>query len=264
VKDQDVVIFFNFRPDRARELAWALTQDNFSGFQRTIFPKIDLVCMTSYDDNLTLPVAFPPEILRETLGEVVSERGLRQLRIAETEKYAHVTYFFSGGREEPFPGEERVLVPSPKVDTYDLKPEMSAPEVTQEVVKRISLGEFHLIVLNYANLDMVGHTGVLKAAQKAAETVDSCLGTIWEASQEAGYFMVITADHGNAEEMIDPVSLIPFTAHTPNEVPFIIVNPEFKERALRGRGILADVAPTLLELMGIEKPAAMTGLSLLL
>ena len=262
IRDGDVVIHFNFRADRARELAWALTREDFSGFKRLIWPKIHFVCMTLYDEALDLPVAFPQLILRNTIGEVLSKLSLYQLRIAETEKYAHITYFFSGGREEPFPYEERLLIPSPKVPTYDLKPEMSAFEVLAEVIKRISLTMYTLIVLNFANLDMVGHTGVFSAAVKAAETVDKCLGDIWASCREHGYFMIVTADHGNAEEMIDPSDASPITAHSTNPVPFILLDCSNRSASLRENGILADVAPTILKLLRVSQPEEMTGVPL--
>ncbi|MGB9833616.1 MAG: 2,3-bisphosphoglycerate-independent phosphoglycerate mutase [bacterium] len=262
IKDSDVVIHFNFRADRARELTWALTQEDFNGFPRTVWPKVHYVCMTMYDEALDLPIAFPQHLLRNTLGEVISNLSCPQLRIAETEKYAHVTYFFSGGREDPFPFEDRVLVSSPKVPTYDLKPEMSAFEVCEEVIKRISEEKYGLIVLNFANLDMVGHTGVFDAAVKAAEAVDQCIGRIWQSCNEHGYFMIVTADHGNAEEMINLRDYSPITAHSTNPVPFVFLDKEVKNIELRDSGILADVAPTILKIMGIAQPAEMTGVPL--
>ena len=218
--------------------------------------------MTEYDETFGLPVAFEPETHRDLLGGVVAGAGLKQLRIAETEKYAHVTFFFNGGEETPFPGEERVLIPSPKdVATYDLKPQMSAPEVTDEVVRRVASGEYALIVLNYANPDMVGHTGVLSAAITAMETVDSCVDRVVEAVLAAGGAALITADHGNCEQM-DDGNGTPHTAHTANLVPLILVDPGRRAARLR-EGILADLAPTILQLMGIPQPEAMTGRSLL-
>lgn len=258
----DAVIFFNFRADRARELTWAFTNDEFDGFERP-GGKLDLcfVTMAQYDVKVQAPFAYPPQNLDNTLGEYLSKLGYRQLRIAETEKYAHVTYFFNGGIEKPYPGEDRKLIPSPKVATYDLKPEMSAPEVTAEVVERINSDQYDLIVLNYANGDMVGHTGVLEAAVKAVEAVDTGLGRVLAAIKEKNGTAIVTADHGNAEQMVDPVTKEPYTAHTTNLVPIWLFNaePNYKLKD----GILADIAPTLLELMGIEKPAEMTGTSLL-
>ena len=265
VKDGDGVFFANFRADRIREIAGALLDPGFSGFvrgRRIAFAAA--LGLTEYSEELNrfLATLFPPEDLRETFGEVVAEAGLTQLRIAETEKYAHVTFFFNGGRETVFPGEERILVPSPKVATYDLQPEMSAPEVTDKVVAAIGSGRFDVVVLNYANTDMVGHTGDLAAAIKAVETVDGCLGRLASAVEQAGGTLVITADHGNAEMMRDPETGEPHTAHTLNPVPFVMVNaPGAVARLDNGR--LADVAPTLLEILGLPKPVAMTGHSLI-
>ncbi|MDK2855625.1 MAG: 2,3-bisphosphoglycerate-independent phosphoglycerate mutase [Bacillota bacterium] len=263
IEDGDVVIFFNFRPDRARQLTRALIEADFAGFDRgPRVPRVHFVCLTQYDETFAAPVAFPPEELRDTLGEYLAAKGLKQLRIAETEKYAHVTFFFSGGEEKPFPGEERRLIPSPKVATYDLKPEMSAYEVTDALLKELGEREYDLVVLNYANADMVGHTGSLEAAIRAVEAVDACVGRVVQAVLERGGAAIITADHGNAEEMIDPVTGEPHTAHTTNPVPFILVTPEPGRWGLR-RGRLADVAPTILELLGLPRPEAMTGKSLL-
>ena len=263
VQDGDGLIFFNFRADRAREITRSFTQADFAGFARAKTPALSsFVCMTEYDETFGLPVAFQPESHRDLLGGVVAEAGLKQLRIAETEKYAHVTFFFNGGEETPFPGEERVLIPSPKdVATYDLKPQMSAPEVTDEVVRRVASGEYALIVLNFANPDMVGHTGVLSAAITAMETVDGCVDRVVEAVLAAGGAALITADHGNCEQM-DDGNGTPHTAHTSNLVPLILVDPCRRDACLR-EGILADLAPTILQLMGIPQPAAMTGRSLL-
>ncbi len=260
----DGIIFFNFRGDRAREITQALAQDDFSGFRRERFPRPGAyVCMTEYDASFGLPVAFPPEELVDVLGEVVSKQGLCQLRIAETEKYAHVTFFFNGGREEPFPGEERCLVPSPRdVKTYDLKPQMSAFEVADELVRLVDETLFDLVVLNFANCDMVGHTGVLPAAIKACETVDSCLGRVLEKLDSLGYAALVTADHGNAECLLDDEGN-PVTAHSTNRVPLILPFSRFSRFSLREGGILADIAPTVLQLMGLARPAAMTGTSLL-
>ena len=263
IKAGDGVIFFNFRPDRARELTQALTDPAFNGFVRrsACFP-LHYATMTEYDETFTLPVAFPPNHPAETLGECFSKAGFTQLRIAETEKYAHVTYFFNGGEETPFAGEERILVPSPKVATYDLQPEMSAREVADRAVAEIRAAKHDLIILNFANGDMVGHTGFLQAAVEAIHTVDECVGLVIDAMRERGGITMITADHGNAEMMRDPVSGEPFTAHTTNPVPFILVSDQHKHCRLRP-GMLADIAPTVLELAGIEVPAAMTGRSLL-
>lgn len=263
IKPRDGVIFFNFRPDRARQLSHALTSAAFEGFERT---REDLplyfATMTQYDEVLDVPVAFPPAHIANTLGEVFSAAGYTQLRIAETEKYAHVTYFFNGGEEQPFPGEERLLIPSPKVATYDLKPEMSAPEVTDKVVDAIKSGKYDLIILNYANGDMVGHTGKLEATASAVTTVDHCVGRVVGAMRDRGGITLITADHGNAEVMRDPATGEAFTAHTTNRVPFIMVSETHRGAALR-EGILADIAPTILAVAGIAQPAEMTGKSLL-
>lgn len=263
IKPADGVIFFNFRPDRARQLTRAFTDADFDGFERKngCFP-LHFASMTQYDETFNVPVAFPPKQIVNTLGEVVSQAGYTQLRIAETEKYAHVTYFFNGGEEQPFAGEDRLLIPSPKVATYDLKPEMSALEVTAKVVEAIKSGKYDLIILNYANGDMVGHTGILDAAVSAVTTVDQCVGRLVDAMHDRGGITLITADHGNAEVMRDPETGEPFTAHTTNEVPFIMVSEEQRGSKLRP-GILADIAPTILELAGITQPAEMTGKSLL-
>ncbi len=263
LKANDGAIFFNFRPDRARQLTRALTDAAFGGFSRQngCFP-LHYATMTQYDETFTVPVAYPPQLLADTLGEVISRQGLNQLRIAETEKYAHVTYFFNGGEEKPFAGEDRALIPSPKVATYDLKPEMSAPEVTDRLVAEIQSGKYDLIVLNYANGDMVGHTGKLEAAIAAVETVDACMGRIVAAMRNRAGITCITADHGNAEMMVDPQTGEPFTSHTTNDVPFILVSERHRDAKLR-QGILADIAPTLLALAGIPIPPAMTGSSLI-
>jgi len=259
----DGIIFFNFRPDRARQLTRVFVDPSFSDFARAkgFFP-VHFATFTQYDETLPVQVAYAPDFPRNTLGEVVSKAGLQQLRIAETEKYAHVTFFFSGGEEKPFAGEERILIPSPKVATYDLQPEMSAREVTDRAVQEIRSGKFDLIVLNYANDDMVGHTGNFAAAVKAVETVDSCVGRIVEAVRSQGGIACITADHGNADQMVDHQTQEAFTAHTTNQVPFILVAEAYRGRTLR-LGTLADVAPTILDVAGIEQPAEMTGISLL-
>jgi 2,3-bisphosphoglycerate-independent phosphoglycerate mutase len=263
LKDGDGVIFFNFRSDRAREITRTFTDPDFSGFQRKAWPRLaSYVCMTTYDETFHLPVAFGPEELKNILGEVISKAGLTQLRIAETEKYAHVTFFFNGGSEIPFPNEERVLIPSPReVATYDLKPEMSAYIVTDKLLKRLDEGTYDLIVLNFANADMVGHTGILAAAVRAIETVDDCVGRLVEKVRAKGGKVIITADHGNAETMVDENGG-PHTAHTTDRVPLILVDDSRKDARLRP-GILADIAPTILELLGLPQPPEMTGKSLI-
>ena len=262
----DAVIFFNFRADRARQMSHALVDERFEQFDRGGYAPVYVVGMAQYEEGLDMPVAFPPVYLRRTLGEVLSESGLRQLRIAETEKYAHVTFFFNGQEETPFPGEERLLIPSPKVATYDLKPEMSAFEVTEAVVEGVRSGGYDVIVLNYANADMVGHTGCLDAAVKAIEAVDACLGKVLESIESAGGAAIVCSDHGNAEQMVDYETGEPHTAHTSNPVPCIIVDRRIEAEKSRLRlrdGILADVAPTFLELLGLPKPAEMEGESLI-
>jgi len=261
--DDDGAIFYNFRADRARELTRALTEPDFEAFpRRTVRKLAAFATMTSYDETFAHPTAFPPFRLTRILPELVSERGLKQLRIAETEKYAHVTYFFNGGDERTYPGEDRVLIPSPRdVATYDHKPEMSAREVADEAVRRIESGRYHLIVLNFANPDMVGHTGVLLAAVRAAEVIDECLRTVIAAVRRIGGAVVLTADHGNLEQMVDYETGQPHTAHTLNPVPCIIVDD--KPHALRASGVLADIAPTILTLMRIPQPPDMTGVSLI-
>jgi 2,3-bisphosphoglycerate-independent phosphoglycerate mutase len=264
MQDGDSVLCFNFRADRVRQILAALLEPDFDRFSRPRVPKLAVAAaMTQYSTRLEALMAtlFPPQDLAHVLGQVVAEAGRTQLRIAETEKYPHVTYFLNGGREEPFPGEERILVPSPKVATYDLQPEMSAPEVTDRAVEAIRSGRFDLIVLNFANPDMVGHTGKLDAAIKAVETVDAGLGRIAEAVAAAGGALLVTADHGNAELMRDPETGGPHTAHTTNPVPVLLQGGPEGARLRDGR--LADVAPTLLALMGLAQPAAMTGRSLL-
>jgi 2,3-bisphosphoglycerate-independent phosphoglycerate mutase len=261
VEDGDSFVFFNFRPDRARQITKAFVNPDFCEFDRK---KIDVhfVCMTQYEESIEAQVAFPAEYLKETLGEVVSKAGLRQLRIAETEKYAHVTFFFNGGREEASPGEDRVLIPSPKVATYDLQPEMSAFKVTDAVVEKIGVEVYDLIVLNYANSDMVGHTGIFEAAVKAVEAVDECVGRVVSEVLARGGAVLLTADHGNAEQMEDSKTGQHHTAHTTNPVPFVLIMDGEKLR-LRDDGILADVAPTVLDLLGLAVPASMTGTSLI-
>jgi len=265
IRDGDGIVFFNFRADRGRELTRAFTQAEFDGFDVSSRPKLaTFVTFTEYDETFGLPAAFPPERLAHIYGEVLSGAGLRQLRIAETEKYAHVTFFFNGGEETPFPGEERVLIPSPRdVATYDQKPEMSAFRVRDRLVDEIRSGKHDAIVVNFANLDMVGHTGVLEATVRAVEAVDQCVGDVVDALLEQGYAAGITADHGNAELMWDPATGQAHTAHTTNRVPFVLADPERRGAALRDGGILADVAPTLLDVMGLPQPVEMTGASLL-
>jgi len=259
ISNNDSVIFFNFRSDRAREITRAFTSDNFGDFKRKIYPHTHFVCMTQYDETFNLPVAFPPESLKNILADILSKGHLRQLRIAETEKYAHVTFFFNGGREEPVIGEQRILIPSPKVATYDLQPEMSAYSVTAEVEKAISSCKYDVIILNYANLDMVGHTGVFDAVVSAVEIIDNCIGQVEKVVRAAGGLLILTADHGNAEQMLDESGGIQ-TAHTCDPVPFLFCNTGASLR----NGILADIAPTLLEILRIEKPTEMTGKSLIL
>ncbi len=277
VRKGDGALHFNFRPDRARELTRALAKDDFSEFARegshapfasaaTSEPSMaavpKFVCMTTYDSSLALPIAYPKDTYADTFGEILARKHLTQFRCAETEKYAHVTYFFNGGRETPFEGEERAMIPSPKdVATYDLKPQMSADAVAEAVVNAIESDRFDFILVNFANPDMVGHTGILPAAIEAVETVDRGLERITKAALEKGGAVFITADHGNCEVMIDPVSGHPHTSHTLNPVPFVAVSKD--KRALRARGKIADVAPTMLEVLGIPQPAAMTGESLI-
>ena len=263
IQEDDSVLFYNFRSDRAREITRAFVDEVFTGFERPNRPHVHYVCMTQYDETISAPVAFPQQDLKNTLGEVLSKQGLRQLRIAETEKYAHVTFFFNGGIEDPDPGEERVLIPSPKVATYNLQPEMSAPELTQKLLEQLRKTPPDVIILNFANPDMVGHTGVFEATVKAVETVDQCLGQIYDELQKIGGTLLITADHGNAEEKVDPQTKLPLTAHSTNLVPFILVNDQLKGQTLHEGGALCDVAPTMLELLHIPIPEEMTGKSLL-
>jgi 2,3-bisphosphoglycerate-independent phosphoglycerate mutase len=262
VRDGDAVVFFNFRPDRAREITRALVDPDFNGFERPVVSQTRFVCLTEYDPSIPAPVAFAKDLPRCVLADVLSEEGLRQLHIAETEKYAHVTFFLNGGAEAPKPGEERVLVPSPRVATYDLKPEMSAVEVTDELVRAIGEGRADVYIVNYANCDMVGHTGVFSAAVAAVEAVDACVGRVVGAVCERGGVALVTADHGNAEQMVEADGVSPFTAHTLADVPLIVVDDTV--RALAERGILADVSPTLLGLLGVEAPQEWTGRNLLL
>ncbi|MFV3307203.1 2,3-bisphosphoglycerate-independent phosphoglycerate mutase [Pseudomonas sp. NY15181] len=261
VEDGDAVVFMNFRADRARELSRAFVEPGFKEFPRQRALKLaSYVMLTQYAASIPAPSAFKPESLDNVLGEYLAKNGKTQLRIAETEKYAHVTFFFSGGREEPFEGEERILIPSPKVATYDLQPEMSAPEVTDKIVDAIENQRFDVIIVNYANGDMVGHTGVFEAAVKAVECLDTCVGRIVEALDKVGGEALITADHGNVEQMEDAMTGQAHTAHTCEPVPFVYVGK--RRLSIREGGVLADVAPTLLTLMGLEQPKEMTGKSI--
>ncbi|MFZ7121267.1 MAG: 2,3-bisphosphoglycerate-independent phosphoglycerate mutase [Eubacteriaceae bacterium] len=262
IKESDSVIFFNFRPDRARQISRAFTEKDFADFEREDgYIPIHFVSMTQYDKTLkNVKIAYKPQVITNTLGEYLSYKGLKQLRIAETEKYAHVTYFFNGGVEKEYEGEERILVPSPKVATYDLKPEMSAYEVTDKVIQAINNKDYSLIVLNFANCDMVGHTGIFEATVKAVEVVDECLGKVIEAIDARGGKAIITADHGNAEQILDTVTNKPHTAHTSNKVKCVLTG-EKDVKLVDGK--LADIAPTLLDILKIEKPVEMTGESLI-
>ena len=260
VKAEDSFIFYNFRPDRAREITRAFVDPDFDGFERKVSTTgINYVCFTTYDATIpNVKIAFKPQSLKNTMGEYMSSLGKTQLRIAETEKYAHVTFFFNGGIEAPYEGEDRILVASPKVATYDLQPEMSAYEVTDRVVEAIESGKYDMIILNYANCDMVGHTGVFEAAVKAVEAVDSCVGRVTEAMAKAGGKILLTADHGNADKMFDEDGNV-VTAHSTNPVPLILIGGEGK----LADGALCDLAPTMLSLMGLAIPAEMEGKSLL-
>lgn len=265
IQKDDAVIFANFRPDRAREITRALVDPDFDGFARENgnLP-IKFICMTQYDATMpNVTVAFKPQSLTNTFGEYIAEKGLTQLRIAETEKYAHVTFFFNGGVEKEYKNEERALIKSPSVATYDLKPEMSAVEVTDEVVKRIEADKYDVIILNFANCDMVGHTGVIPAAVKAVETVDTCVGRVLDAITAHGGCALITADHGNADQMLEEDGKSPFTAHSTNPVPLALVGRDDSVKALSEGGVLADLAPTMLDLLGLAQPTEMTGHSLL-
>ena len=262
IQEHDSVIFFNFRPDRAREITRAIVDKNFNEFE-TEKKDVYFICFTSYDETMpNVKIAIKKEPLVNTFGEVISKNGLTQLRIAETEKYAHVTFFFNGGEEKQYPGEDRILIPSPKVSTYDLKPEMSAIEVTDNVVNAINSDKYDVIILNYANPDMVGHTGSLPAAIKAVETIDKCIGKVVDAILKHHGTLLITADHGNCEQMIDYKTGDPHTAHTTNPVPLILVTENDKLKIKSGK--LADLAPTMLEILGIDKPKEMTGESILI
>ena len=262
IEKNDSVIFFNFRPDRAREITRTLVDKEFEAFETKKDLNLYYVCFTQYDEEMpNVHVAFKKEPLKNTFGEYISNKGLTQLRIAETEKYAHVTFFFNGGEEKQYKGEDRILVPSPKVETYDMKPEMSAYEVTEKVVNAINSKKYDCIILNYANPDMVGHTGNLEAAIKALETIDECVGKVVDAVQKNNGTLLITADHGNIEQMIDYKTGEPHTAHTTNPVPLILVG---KDDVKLKSGKLADLAPTMLDIMGLEKPEEMTGESLII
>lgn len=265
IRPDDAVIFANFRPDRAREITRAIVDPDFDGFARENgnLP-VHYVCMTQYDATMpNVEVAFKPQVLTNTFGEYIAEKGLNQLRIAETEKYAHVTFFFNGGIEKEYKNEDRALIKSPSVATYDLKPEMSAYEVTDEVLKRIESDKYDVIILNYANCDMVGHTGVFSAAVQAVQAVDECVGKVVDALLAKGGAALITADHGNADQMLENDGVSPFTAHSTNPVPLVLVGRD-EVKALDKGGMLADLAPTMLELLGLEKPEEMTGRSLLI
>lgn len=264
IHDNDSIIFFNYRPDRAREITKAINFVDFDGFERKkVLKNIYYCTMTSYEATFTYPVAFPKTLLVNILGDVLEANGVNQFRTAETEKYAHVTFFFNGGVEEPNEGEDRELIPSPKVATYDLKPEMSAPELLEKVLEKINEDKYDFIVVNFANPDMVGHTGVMEAAVKAVETVDNCVGKLVDKIVEIGGSAIITADHGNAELMSDPETGKVVTAHSVNPVPFIVAGEDFKGRELLTDGRLSDIAPTLLDMMNLEKPEEMTGHSLI-
>ncbi len=270
VKAGDAVIHYNFRPDRARQLSKAFVLPEMppqaeGKFERGLrIADLQFVMMTEYEPGLDAAVAYRADEVEMPLARVISDQGLRQFHTAETEKYAHVTYFINGRRETPFPGEERVLVPSPKVPTYDLQPEMSAAGITDTAIEHIRSGEYDLVIMNYANADMVGHTGVIEAAIKAVETVDTGVGRMAEATLAMGGGLLITADHGNAEQLIEYDTGKPFTAHTTNPVPLYLIVPQYAGAHLRSNGILADVAPTILQIMGIAQPKDMTGRSLLL
>ena len=261
VRDGDAIFFFNFRADRMRQIVRAFTEEGFDGFDVRDRPRVKVATMAMYDETFTVPVAFPPFVLSRIVAEVLSERGKTMFRTAETEKYAHVTYFFNGGFEVPYPGEERLLVPSQKVATYDLAPEMSAPGITDVLCNAIERKQHDFILCNYANGDMVGHSGVLGAGVKAVETVDDCLARVLESSEKAGARVIVTADHGNCERMIDPATGGPHTAHTTNPVPLVVVDPD-GDRPLRSGGALCDVGPTLLAMLGVEQPEEMTGVDL--
>ncbi len=258
IRDGDSVVFYNFRADRARQITHAFTDATFAGFERRAHPRVHYVGMARYEESLDLPSVFAPESRKHILVDTAAAQGKKTLRIAETEKYAHVTYFFNGGDEHEYPGETRILIPSSKVATYDLKPEMSAFEVTDALIREIGSDRHDYIVCNFANPDMVGHTGVLSAAIKACETVDTCVGRVMDAIDLERYAVIVTADHGNAELMVDPVTGAPHTAHTTNPVPCILVDPDYQGKLIDG-GSLRDIAPTILDYMGVPRPSEMTG-----
>ncbi|HYE87485.1 MAG TPA: 2,3-bisphosphoglycerate-independent phosphoglycerate mutase [Vicinamibacterales bacterium] len=261
VRDGDAVVCFNFRADRVRQMTAALTQPAFDGFARAL-PDIHYTCLTEYDARFNLPVAFAPQVFREHLGEVLGRSGLANLRLAETEKYAHVTYFFNCGEEQPYPREDRLLIPSPKVATYDLAPAMSAEGITSALVEDLDSGRHDVIICNFANADMVGHTGSLEATIRAVETLDACLGRAIAAVRRRGGVALLTADHGNCEQMWDAERQLPHTAHTSNPVPVVLIKDDFRSRVREG-GALCDVAPTILRLLGLPQPPEMTGVSLI-
>jgi 2,3-bisphosphoglycerate-independent phosphoglycerate mutase len=263
LEDGDMLMFFNFRADRMRQIVTAIKDDVCQGFERAVHPKVSILTMNRYHEDFDLPVVFPPEQITNNLGEVLSRAGLRQLRIAETEKFAHVTFFFNGGSDTLFAGEERLLVPSPKVATYDLKPEMSVPELADRVVEAIDSRKFDVVIMNIANPDMVGHTGVMDAAVKAVHATDEAVARILDATARVDGVALITADHGNCELMFDPATNQPHTAHTTNPVPLILVDAKKRFGALRSGGALENISPTILSILGIEKPTEMTASSLL-
>lgn len=264
IQDNDSLIFFNFRADRARQISYSFVDQEFAFFSRRAIKNLHFLCMTQYDIELAAPIAFKPQNLNNTLGEVLAQNSLKQLRVAETEKYAHLTFFFNGGVEKANPGEDRILIPSPQVATYDLQPQMSAQEITAQVLMKLDSQEYDIIMINFANPDMVGHTGVLAAAVKAIKTVDNCIARIAAKVLEHQGTLIITADHGNSEQMLDSSTQAPHTAHTTSPVPFILVNENMKDCRLRENGVLADVAPTILQVMGLKQPDDMTGTSLIL
>ncbi len=261
MRDGDAVICFNYRSDRMRQIVRTLIDPDFDGFPRANAPDVKVVTLTMYDENFQLPVAFEPFSMSRIIAQVLSERGKTILKTAETEKYPHVTYFFNGGLEPPYPGEERVLVPSPKVATYDLMPEMSAPALTDSLCAAIERNQHDFVLCNFANADMVGHSGSIPATVRAVETVDECLARVIRSAEKTGMRLLITADHGNAEQMLDPLTGGPHTAHTTNPVPFVVVDSN-RDHALRVGGALCDVAPTILSMLGVEQPAEMTGANL--